>query len=110
MMQLGGLKGDGKGSVKVQPDDVRQVMEDVRDATANPEVRRIMVKALEAYSKQPRTVQEFHPGLASAASILLEEMAATQRAQRAVLWLGPVLTLTATGILFLILRTFIEGL
>lgn len=110
MMQLGGLKGDGKGGVKVQPDEIRRTMESVRDATANPEVRRIMVKALEAYSKQPRTVQEFHPGLASAASVLLEEMAATKRAERIVLWLGPALTLIATGLLFLVLRTFISGL
>lgn len=110
MMRLDRLRGNGTGGVKVQPDDVRQVMEDVRDTTANPEVRRIMVKALEAYSKQPRTVQEFHPGLVSAASVLLEEMAATKRAERIVLWLGPALTLIATGLLFLVLRTFISGL
>lgn len=110
MMQLGGLKGDGKGGVKVRPDDVRQVMEDVRDTTGNSEVRRVMERALDAYAKQSRAQQEFHPGLASAASVLLNEMAATHRAQRAILWLGPVLTLTATGIWFLILRTFISGL
>lgn len=109
-MQLGGLKGDGKGGVKVQPDEIRRTMESVRDATANPGVRRIMARALEAYNKQSPQAQAMDPGLTSAASVLLEEMAATQRAQRAILWLGPVLTLTATGILFLILRTFVEGL
>ncbi len=109
MMQLGGLKGNGTGGIKVQPDEVRRTIGSVRDTTANPEVRRIMVKALEAYSKQPRTVQEFHPGLASAASVLLEEMAATKRAERIVLWLGPTLTLIATGLLFLILKGFVSG-
>lgn len=107
-MQVGGgLRGNGAGGIKIQHDEVRQAMESARDTAQNPEICRVMQKALEAYNKQSRVEQESYSGLVSAASVLLEEMAAVKRAERMILWLGPALTLIATGLLFLILRTFI---
>ncbi len=86
--------------------EIVQTMQRVRDTSENPEVKRIMSRALEAYSKQ----SGLDTGLTTAASVLLQEMAAIKKAERAILWIGPIATLVATGILFVILKAFISGL
>lgn len=72
-MQIG-LKGDGKGGVKICSADVYKAIKDVRDRTSNPKVARVMQKALEAYSQQPRTMQEYHPGADSSIEIPVEQV------------------------------------
>jgi len=108
MMLLGNLKGDDRGNIRICPGDVLKTMEHIRDTTSNPDVKHVMENAIEAYSKQPPEVQAYHPGIVAAASVLLHEMAAIQRAQRVVLWLGPALTLVACGLLFMVLKTFLR--
>lgn len=88
------------------PDEIVQTIQRVRDTSENPEVKRIMSRALEAYSKQP----SLDTGLTTASSVLLQEMAALEKAERTHLWIGPIATLVATGILFVILKAFISGL
>ncbi len=87
-------------------DEMVQTMQRVRDTSENSEVKRIMSRALEAYSKQ----SGLNTGLTTAASVLLQEMAAVKKAERTILWIGPIATLVATGILFVILKAFVSGL
>lgn len=96
-------------NVQVSNLEVLKTLESVRDTTANPKVRQVMERALELYKDQsdPRAID---PGLASAASELLNEMAKTKRLERTILWLGPVVALAVTLILFAALRTLWIGL
>lgn len=99
-------------NLAVGSDEVRKTLESVRDRTENPEVRRVMDRALELYKlyKDQSDPRAIDPGLASAASELLNEMAKTKRLERTILWLGPVVALAVTLILFAALRTLWIGL
>jgi hypothetical protein len=96
-------------NVQVSNLEVLKTLESVRDTTANPKVRQVMERALELYKGQsdPRAI---NPGLASAASELLTEMAKTKRLERVILWLGPVVALAVTVVLFAALKALWFGL
>lgn len=96
--------------VTVSDNEILRTLESVRDKTLHPEVRRIMERALELYRAQHQPAQSIDPGLASAAKALLDEMAKTKRLERTILWLGPVVALAVTLILFAALRTLWLGL
>lgn len=97
-------------NVTVSNAEVLRTLESVRDTTANPEVRRVMERALDLYRQQAQPAQSIDPGLIAAATALLDEMAKTERLERAILWLGPLAVLVVSSALFLILRGFWLGL
>ena len=94
-------------NVQVRNVEVRKALESVRDTTTNPEVRRVMERALELYKEQPDS-QAVGPGLSSAATVLLDEMARTKRLERQLLWLGPATILVMTAILFAVAGRFLK--
>ncbi|HHW26220.1 MAG TPA: hypothetical protein GXX23_02640 [Firmicutes bacterium] len=97
-------------SVTVSDNEIRRTLESVRDKTLHPEVRRMMERALELYRAQPQPAQSIDPGLTSAAKALLDEMAKTKRLERTILWLGPLVALAVTAVLFGALRVLWLGL
>lgn len=97
-------------NLAVSSDEVRKTLESVRDSTENPEVRRVMDRALELYRTYSEPVQAIDPRLSAAVTALLSEMAKTKRLERTILWLGPVVALAVTAVLFAALRTLWLGL
>lgn len=97
-------------NLAVSSDEVRKTLESVRDSTENPEVRRVMDRALEMYRTYSEPVQAIDPRLSAAVTALLSEMAKTKRLERTILWLGPVVALAVTAVLFAALRTLWLGL
>lgn len=96
-------------NLQVSSEEIRTTLESVRDTTQNPRVRRVMQRALELYGGQGAS-QPTDSGLSTAVAVLLEEMAKTRRLERVTLWLGPVVALAVTAILFAALRTLWLGL
>lgn len=97
-------------NVAVSSDEIRRTLESVRDKTTNPEVRRVMDRALELYRTYSEPVQAIDPGLSAAVTALLSEMAKTKRLERTILWLGPLVALAVTAVLFGALRVLWLGL
>lgn len=97
-------------NLAISSDEVRKTLESVRDSTENPEVRRVMDRALELYRTYSEPVQAIDPRLSAAVTALLSEMAKTKRLERTILWLGPVVALAVTAVLFAALRTLWLGL
>lgn len=97
-------------NVQVSNAEVLRTLESVRDTTTNPEVRRVMERAVELYRKQASPAQVIDPRLTAAASELVNEMAKTKRLERIILWLGPLVALAVTAVLFGALRVLWLGL
>lgn len=97
-------------NLAVSSDEVRKTLESVRDSTENPEVRRVMDRALELYRTYSEPVQAIDPRLSAAVTALLSEMAKTKRLERTILWLGPLVALAVTAVLFGALRVLWLGL
>lgn len=97
-------------NVAVSSDEILRTLESVRDTTTNPEVRRVMERAVELYRKQAGPAQVIDPRLTAAASELVNEMAKTKRLERIILWLGPLVALAVTAVLFGALRVLWLGL
>jgi len=97
-------------NVAVSSDEILRTLEAVRDTTTNPEVRRVMERALDLYRQQAQPAQSIDPGLSAAAAMLFNEMAKTKRLERTILWLGPLVALAVTAVLFGALRVLWLGL
>ncbi len=81
----------------VSDDEVRQMLQHLAGTTQNSQVRRVMLRATQLLDGE---------GLAPAAASLLDEMAKTKRAERAVLWLGPLAALATAAVVFAMLKGF----
>lgn len=86
--------------MSVSDSEIREALLNVAATTQNESVRQVMERALRHLENYDEN------GFVRAATTLLNEMAAVQRAQRLILWLGPIVSLVFTAILFWALRTF----
>lgn len=82
----------------VSNEEVRLTLQSVADSTVNNRVRRTMLRAIELLDDD---------GIHKAAGHLLEELAATKRAERQLLFAMPLVLLVAMVFLFNALRTLL---
>lgn len=78
--------------------EVREALVSTESMTSNPHVKRIMERAIEILDDK---------GLETAAAHLVEEMAASKRAERQLLWAMPIVLITAMAFLFHALRALL---
>lgn len=84
--------------VSIDNEEVREALETVVKRTEYPHVKRIMERAIEILDDK---------GLETAAAHLVEEMAASKRAERQLLWAMPIVLITAMAFLFHALRALL---
>ncbi len=79
--------------------EIYKALKSVHDTTEHQEVKKVMERALRLLEKEYDD-----DGLLRSVCRLLDEMAYTKRVERAVLYAGPVLALTAILLLFAMLQ------
>lgn len=85
--------------------EIRETLQSVRDSTKNAEVKAVAERALQLLEDDYT-----EDGIVKAGTVLLHELAANKRAERALLWIAPIWALILTAFLFLMLRGFWIGL